>query len=68
MSLIQVRTEASVVALAAGLEARVLITLGRRRFGAVRPSHVDAFEILPSGSAQSRKMSVCSALGSSPYP
>jgi predicted nucleic acid-binding protein len=40
-------TDASVIALAERLEAQVVVTLDRRHFGAVRPSHRDAFEIVP---------------------
>ncbi len=40
-------TDASVVALAERLGARVLVTLDRRHFGAVRPRHAEAFELLP---------------------
>jgi predicted nucleic acid-binding protein len=40
-------TDASVVALAERLEATVVVTLDRRHFGAVRPRHCDAFELLP---------------------
>jgi uncharacterized protein len=40
-------TDASVVALAERLEAAVIVTLDRRHFGAVRPSHRETFELLP---------------------
>lgn len=40
-------SDASVVALAERLNARVIVTLDRRHFAAVRPAHVDAFELLP---------------------
>ena len=40
-------TDASVVALAERLDAPTLITLDRRHFGAVRPHHRQAFELLP---------------------
>jgi uncharacterized protein len=40
-------TDASVVALAERLEAPIVITLDRRHFAAVRPSHREAFELLP---------------------
>lgn len=40
-------TDASVVALAERLDAAVVVTLDRRHFGAVRPRHRDAFELLP---------------------
>lgn len=40
-------TDASVIALAERLNARTIITLDRRHFGAVRPSHVNAFSLLP---------------------
>lgn len=40
-------TDASVVALAERLGAGVVVTLDRRHFGAVRPRHRDAFELLP---------------------
>lgn len=39
--------DASVVALAERLEAPVIVTLHRRHFAAVRPSHGEAFELLP---------------------
>lgn len=41
-------TDASVVALAERLGAEVVVTLDRRHFSAVKPAHVDAFELLPS--------------------
>ena len=40
-------TDASVVALAERLEAEMIVTLDRRHFGAVRPRHRAAFELLP---------------------
>jgi uncharacterized protein len=40
-------TDASVVALAERLGASVIVTLDRRHFGAIRPRHCDAFELLP---------------------
>jgi len=40
-------TDASVVALAERIEARVVVTLDRRHFGAVRPKYCEAFELLP---------------------
>jgi predicted nucleic acid-binding protein len=40
-------TDASVIALAERLDAAVIVTLDRRHFAAVRPSHVSAFELLP---------------------
>lgn len=40
-------TDASAIALAERLDAAVIITLDRRHFAAVRPAHVDAFELLP---------------------
>src|SRR3954453_23509724 len=40
-------TDASVVALAERLNAPTVITLDRRHFGAVRPRHRQAFELLP---------------------
>lgn len=40
-------TDASVVALAERLGARVVVTLDRRHFAAVRPRHCEAFELLP---------------------
>jgi predicted nucleic acid-binding protein len=40
-------TDASIVALAERLDAPALVTLDRRHFGAVRPRHRDAFELLP---------------------
>jgi predicted nucleic acid-binding protein len=39
--------DASVIAAAERLEINEIATLDRRHFGAVRPSHVDAFELLP---------------------
>lgn len=41
--------DASVVAAAERLGATEVATLDRRHFGVVRPSHVDAFTLLPSG-------------------
>jgi predicted nucleic acid-binding protein len=40
-------TDASVIALAERLDAPALVTLDRRHFAAVRPSHREAFELLP---------------------
>jgi uncharacterized protein len=40
-------TDASVIALAERLEAPIIVTLDRRHFAAVRPSHKESFEILP---------------------
>jgi predicted nucleic acid-binding protein len=40
-------TDASVVALAERLGAHIVITLDRRHFGAIKPRHVNAFELLP---------------------
>ena len=40
-------TDASVVALAERLGAEAVVTLDRRHFGAVRPRHRKAFELLP---------------------
>ena len=39
--------DASLVAIAERLELRSIATLNRRDFTVVRPSHVDAFELLP---------------------
>jgi predicted nucleic acid-binding protein len=39
--------DASVIAAAERLEINEIATLDRRHFGAVRPRHVDAFELLP---------------------
>ena len=39
--------DASVVAAAERLEITTIATLDRRHFGAVRPAHVDSFELLP---------------------
>ena len=39
--------DASVVAAGERLAAREVATLDRRHFGVVRPSHLDAFELLP---------------------
>ena len=41
-------TDASIVALAERLAADIVITLDRRHFGAVRPRHRTAFELLPA--------------------
>jgi uncharacterized protein len=40
-------TDASVIALAARVNATIAITLDRRHFAAVRPPHCEAFTILP---------------------
>jgi uncharacterized protein len=40
-------TDASAIALAERLGAPVIVTLDRRHFGAVRPTHVEAFELVP---------------------
>lgn len=40
-------TDASVIALAERLDAPVVVTLDRRHFGAVRPRHREALELLP---------------------
>lgn len=40
-------TDASVVALGERLNAPVVVTLDRRHFGAVKPRHRKAFELLP---------------------
>lgn len=40
-------TDASVIALAERLDAPSVVTLDRRHFGAVRPRHREAFELLP---------------------
>lgn len=40
-------TDASVIALAERIDARVVLTLDRRHFAAVAPRHVPAFELLP---------------------
>jgi uncharacterized protein len=40
-------TDASVIALAERLQASTILTLDRRHFGAVRPRHRAAFELLP---------------------
>lgn len=42
-------TDASVVALAERLGASIVITLDHRHFGALTPSHCEAFELLPAG-------------------
>ncbi len=39
---------ASIVALAERIQAETVVTLDRRHFLAVRPSHVEAFELLPA--------------------
>jgi len=39
--------DASAVALAERLDTSVIITLDRRHFGAIRPRHVESFELLP---------------------
>lgn len=41
-------TDASVIALAERLETAVVVTLDRQHLGAVRPRHVEAFELLPA--------------------
>jgi predicted nucleic acid-binding protein len=40
-------TDASVVALAERLASEVVVTLDRRHFGAVKPRHCAAFQLLP---------------------
>jgi predicted nucleic acid-binding protein len=40
-------TDASVIALAERLQARVIITLDRRHFAAITPRHMPAFELRP---------------------
>ena len=40
-------TDASVIALAERLDAPVVVTLDRRHFDAVRPRHIEAFELVP---------------------
>jgi predicted nucleic acid-binding protein len=40
-------TDASVIALAERLQAPIVVTLDRRHFAAVKPSHREAFELLP---------------------
>jgi predicted nucleic acid-binding protein len=40
-------TDASVIALAERLQAPIVVTLDRRHFGAIRPRHREAFELLP---------------------
>lgn len=40
-------TDASLIALAERLNAPILVTLDRRHFGAIRPRHREAFELLP---------------------
>ena len=39
--------DASVIALAERMDVRTIFTLDRRHFGAVRPAHIEAFELLP---------------------
>lgn len=39
--------DASVVALAERIGAEIVVTVDHRHFGAVRPRHCDAFELLP---------------------
>lgn len=41
-------TDASVIALAERLGTPTVITLDRRHFAAIRPSHVEALELLPA--------------------
>ena len=41
-------TDASIIALAERLGAAVLVTLDRRHFGAVKPRHCSAFDLLPA--------------------
>jgi predicted nucleic acid-binding protein len=41
-------TDASAIALAERIGAATIVTLGRRHFGAVKPRHVQAFELLPA--------------------
>jgi predicted nucleic acid-binding protein len=40
-------TDASVIALAERLDAGTVVTLDRRHFAAVRPRHLETFELLP---------------------
>lgn len=40
--------DASIIALAERIQAETLVTLDRRHFLAVRPSHLDAFALLPA--------------------
>ena len=40
-------TDASVIALAERLGAPIILTLDRRHFAAIAPSHCEAFELLP---------------------
>jgi uncharacterized protein len=40
-------TDASVIALAERLDSATVVTLDRRHFAAVRPRHVEAFDLLP---------------------
>lgn len=40
-------TDASVIALAERVDAPTVVTLDRRHFGAVKPRHREAFELLP---------------------
>ena len=41
-------TDASVIALAERLGTTVVVTLDRRHFGAVKPRHCSAFDLLPA--------------------
>ena len=41
-------TDASVIALAERLKTELIVTLDRRHFGAVRPRHCAAFQLLPA--------------------
>lgn len=69
-------TDASVIALAERLEALVVVTLDRRHFGAVRPRHREALELLPKGGAIDRHAGTAprathgpsSAAGTTPKP
>ena len=40
-------TDASVIALAERVGAGIVVTLDRRHFTAVKPNHLDAFQLLP---------------------
>jgi uncharacterized protein len=40
-------TDASIIALAERIGAEFVVTLDRRHFAAVKPSHLDAFQLLP---------------------
>jgi predicted nucleic acid-binding protein len=40
-------TDASVIALAERLDVAIIVTLDRRHFASVRPSHRESFELLP---------------------